>query len=79
MYGPEGASGLDKLHQFGVAGEKPLQAVRAREGRTEGEGRASRVEIEDRRAGGGDGRKGIRGGENQVGVDGTGDGRGGRV
>ncbi len=36
VYGAEGASGLDQLHQFGVAGEKPLQAVRTREGRAEG-------------------------------------------
>ena len=43
--GTEGASGLDQLHQFGVAGEKPLQVVRAREGRTEGERRARRVEV----------------------------------
>jgi hypothetical protein len=60
--GTEGASGLDQLHQFGVAGEKPLKTVRAREGRMEGEGRARRVEIEDRGAGGGDGGKGRRGG-----------------
>ena len=47
MDGTEGASGLhvDQLHQFGVAGEKPLQAVRAREGRPEGERRARRVEV----------------------------------
>ena len=62
MDGTEGASGLDQLHQFGVAGEKSLQAVRTREGRTEGERRARRVKIEDRRAGGGDGGKGRRGG-----------------
>ena len=62
MDGTDGASGLDQLHQFGVAGEKPLQAVRTREGRTKGERRARRVEIEDRRAGGGDGGKGRRGG-----------------
>jgi len=60
--GTEVASGLDQLHQFGVAGEKPLRAVRARESRTEGERRAKRVEVEDRSAGGGDGGKGRRGG-----------------
>ncbi len=38
MDGTEGASGLDQLHQFDVAGEKPLQAVRTREGRTGGRG-----------------------------------------
>ena len=35
--GKEGASGLDQLHQFGVAGEKPLQAVGARKSRAKGE------------------------------------------
>ncbi len=35
--GTEGASGLDQLHQFGVAGEKPLQAVGARQSGTKGE------------------------------------------
>ena len=33
----EGASGLDQLHQFGVAGEKPLKTVGARQSRAEGE------------------------------------------
>ncbi len=37
MDGTEDASGLDQLHQFGVAGEKPLQAVGARQCRTKGE------------------------------------------
>ena len=36
----EGASGLDQLHQFGVAGEKPLKTVGARQGRAKGKGRA---------------------------------------
>ncbi len=45
MDGTEGSSGLDQLHQFGVTGEKPLQVVRAREGRTEVERRARRVEV----------------------------------
>ena len=54
MDGTDGASGLDQLHQFGVAGEKPLQAVRTGEGRTKGEGRARGVEIEDGGARGGD-------------------------
>ena len=35
--GTEGASGLDQLHQFGVAGEKPLKTVGARQSRAEGE------------------------------------------
>ena len=35
--GTEGASGLDQLHQFGVAGEKPLRAVGARQSGTKGE------------------------------------------
>jgi hypothetical protein len=51
----EGASGLDQLHQFGVAGEKPLHAMRTREGRAEGERGAGGVKVEDGRAGGGDG------------------------
>ena len=38
--GTEGASGLDQLHQFGVAGEKPLKTVGARQGRAKGKGRA---------------------------------------
>ena len=36
----EGASGLDQLHQFGVAGEKPLETVGARQGRAKGKGGA---------------------------------------
>jgi hypothetical protein len=51
----EGASGLDQLHQFGVAGEKPLQAVRTREGRAKGERGAGGVKVEDGRVRGGDG------------------------
>jgi hypothetical protein len=38
-------SGLDQLHQFGVAGEKPLQAMRTRKGRAEGERGAGWVEV----------------------------------
>ena len=38
--GTEGASGLDQLHQFGVAGEKPLETVGARQGRAKGKGGA---------------------------------------
>ena len=71
MDGTDGASGLDQLHQFGVAGEKPLQAVRTREGRTKGERRARRVEIEDRGAGRGDGGKGSRGGRKPSGARGN--------
>ncbi len=54
MDGAEGASGFDQLHQFGVAGEKPLQAVGTRQSRSEGKGRAGRVEVKDGGAGGGD-------------------------
>jgi hypothetical protein len=54
MDGVEDASGFDQLHQFGVAGEKLLQAVGTRQSRLEGEGRAGRVEVKDRGAGGGD-------------------------
>ncbi len=35
--GAEGASGFDQLHQFGVAGEKPLRAVGSRKSRAKGE------------------------------------------
>ncbi len=45
MYGAEGASGLDQSHQFGVAGEKPLQAMRTRKGRPEGEREAGWVKV----------------------------------
>ena len=45
MDGTDGASGLDQLHQFGVAGEKPLQAVGTREGRTKGERGTVWVEV----------------------------------
>ena len=38
--GKEGASGLDQLHQFGVAGEKPLKTVGARQSRAKGKGGA---------------------------------------
>jgi hypothetical protein len=34
--GAEGSSGLDQLHQFGVAGEKPLKTVGARQSRAKG-------------------------------------------
>ncbi len=37
MDGTDDASGLNQLHQFGVAGEKPLQTVGARQGRAEDE------------------------------------------
>ena len=80
MDGTEGASGLDQLHQFGVAGEKPLRAVGARQGGTKGERGAGRVKVKDGGAGGGDGGKGSggwwkprggrgnRGGEGRAGV-----------
>ncbi len=45
VYGTEGASGFDQLHQFGVAGEKPLQAMRTRKGRAEGERGAGWVKV----------------------------------
>jgi hypothetical protein len=43
----EGSSGLDQLHQFGVAAEKPLRTEGARESRLEGERRSGGVEVED--------------------------------
>ena len=69
--GAEGASGLDQLHQFGVAGEKPLETVGARQGRAKGKGGARRVEVEDRGPGRGDGGKGSRGGKKPSGVRGN--------
>ena len=62
MDGTEGASGLDQLHQFGVAGEKPLKTVGARQGRAKGKGRAGRVKVKDGGANGSDGGKGSGGG-----------------
>jgi hypothetical protein len=34
VYRAEGASGLDQLHQFGVAGEQPLQGDENQRGRS---------------------------------------------
>ena len=45
--GTEGASGLDQLHQFGVAGEKPLGTEGAGESRLESERGARGVEVKD--------------------------------
>ncbi len=45
--GTEGASGLDQLHQFGVAGEKPLGTKGAGENRLEGERGTGGVEVQD--------------------------------
>ena len=41
----EGASGIDQLHQFGVAGEKPLKTVGGRRSGGEGERGAGRVKV----------------------------------
>ena len=80
MNGAEGASGLDQLHQFGVAGEKPLGTEETRESRFEGKRGAGGIEVEDGGAGGGDdgkesggwwkprGGRGNRGGEGRAGV-----------
>ena len=68
--GTEGASGLDQLHQFGVAGEKPLRTVGARQGRAKGKGGAGRVKVKDGGADGSDGGKGSRGGWKPSGVRG---------
>jgi hypothetical protein len=74
--GTEGASGLDQLHQFGVAGEKPLQAVRCRwtgaERKVRGEPKGSRLSTgapAEETAG-----SEVEGGGDQVGVEGTGGG-----
>jgi hypothetical protein len=47
MNGTEGRSGLDQLHQFGVAGEKHLRTEGAEESRREGERGAGGVEVQD--------------------------------
>ncbi len=54
----EGASGLDQLHQLGVAGEKPLGTKGAREGRFKGEGGAGGLEVQDWGGAGGERGKG---------------------
>ncbi len=43
----QGASCLDQLHQFGVAGEKPLGTEGNRESRFEGKRGAGGIEAED--------------------------------
>jgi hypothetical protein len=77
--GTEGASGLDQLHQFGVAGEKPLGTEGAGESRLESERGARGVEVQDgNRARGDRGRGGARrmepggGGRSQGGQRGAG-------
>ena len=47
MHRAQGASGLDQLHQFGVAGEKPLGTEGTRESRFEGKRGAGGIEVED--------------------------------
>jgi hypothetical protein len=47
MHRAESASGLDQLHQFGVAGEKPLGTEGTRQSRLEGERGAREIEVED--------------------------------
>ncbi len=71
VYGKEGASGLDPLHQFGVAGEKPLQAVGARESRAEGERGAGRVKVQYGTPAEDTMGRDEEGGKCQVGVEGT--------
>ena len=78
MDGTEGASGLDQLHQFGVAGEKPLKTVGAsaeRKVRGEPEGLRLRTGAPTEVTAG----REVEGGRNQVGLEGSGGGRGGRV
>ncbi len=59
--GAESASGLDQLHQFGVAGEKPLGTEGAGESRLESERGARGVEVQDgSRARGDRGKSGVR-------------------
>ena len=54
MHRAESTSGLDQLHQFGVAGEKPLGTEGTRKSRLEGERGARGIEVEDGGARGGD-------------------------
>jgi hypothetical protein len=77
--GSESASGLDQLHQFGVAGEKPLGTKGAGESRLESERGGRGVEVQDgSRARGDRGKSGIRrvepggGGRSQGGQRGAG-------
>ncbi len=57
MHRAESASGLDQLHQFGVAAEKPLGTEGTRQSRLEGEMGAKGIEVEDGGARGGNRRK----------------------
>ncbi len=62
MNGAESASGLDQLHQLGVAGEKPLGTEGAGEGRLESERGGREVEVQDgSRARGDRGKSGVGG------------------
>ncbi len=70
MDGVESASGLDQLHQFGVAGEKPLGTEEAGEGRLESERGTRGVEVQDGRKAHGD-----RGKSRVGGVESCGGGR----
>ncbi len=54
MHRAESASGLDQLHQFSVAGEKPLGTEGTRQSKLEGERGARGIEVEDGGARGGD-------------------------
>jgi hypothetical protein len=58
MHRAESASGLDQLHQFGVAGEKPLGTEETKQSRLEGERGARGIEVEDGGVRGGDRGKG---------------------
>ncbi len=58
MHRAEGVSGLDQLHQFGVAGEKPLGMEGTRESRFEGKRGVRGIKVEDGGTKGGDRGKG---------------------
>jgi hypothetical protein len=53
MHRAESGSGVDQLHQFGVAGKKPLGTEGTRQSRLEGKRGAREIEVEDEGAGGG--------------------------
>ncbi len=54
MDGAEGAGSVHELDELGVTCPQPLLPVGARHSGAEGEGGAGRIEVQDRRGGGGE-------------------------
>ena len=79
MDGAEGASGLDQLHQFGVAGEKPLKTVGARQTERKVRGEPEGLRLRTGAPAVVTAGREVEEGGNQVGIEGEGGGRGGRV